>query len=68
MTHTVTSLVRIEREAKAAAKLSGDINDHCPYPFGSDAAHAFKGYFNTARQQGKSDLATTPSQQENQSA
>jgi hypothetical protein len=49
MTHTVISLTRIEREAKAAAKLPGDINHHCPYPFDSDAGHAFKGFFNSAR-------------------
>lgn len=49
MTHIVISLTQIEREAKAAAALPGDINHHCPYPFGSDAAHAFKGYFIAAR-------------------
>lgn len=49
MNQPVISVARIKREAQAAAKLPGDINHHCPYPFGSDAAHAFKGYFDSAR-------------------
>lgn len=58
MTHIVISLTRIQHEAQAAAKLPGDINHHCPYPFDSDAGHAFKSYFNSARSTQKTTLST----------
>ena len=50
MPHEIISRSRIEREAIAAAKTYSDINAACPYPFGSDAAHAFTQFFNEARQ------------------
>ena len=45
----VIPLERLEREAKAAAREHADINAACPYPFGSDAAHAFAQFFRQAR-------------------
>ena len=58
MTHIVISLTRIQHEAQAAAKLPGDINHHCPYPFDSDAGHAFKSYFNSERATHSGHLST----------
>lgn len=49
MSHPVISLARIRREAEAAALKHADVNDACPYPFGSDAGHAFKQIFMAAR-------------------
>ena len=45
----LVSMERIEREATAAAARYSDVNDACPYRFGSDAAHAFCAVFNQAR-------------------
>ena len=45
----IIPIERIEREAIAAAKHYSDINDACPYPFHSDAAHQFKAFFEKAR-------------------
>ncbi|KQM68799.1 hypothetical protein [Xylophilus sp. Leaf220] len=45
----VIPLARIQREAQAAATRYSDLNAACPYPFGSDAAHAFCAEFNQAR-------------------
>lgn len=45
----VIPLERIEREARAAALQYSNVNDACPYPFGSDAGHAFSQYFKLAR-------------------
>lgn len=45
----VIPLERIEREARDAAREYSDINAACPYPFGSDAGHAFSQYFKLAR-------------------
>jgi len=45
----IIPIARIEREATEAAKLYSDVNAACPYPFDSDAAHAFKAFFKTAR-------------------
>jgi len=50
MNHNIISLTRLRREATAAARVHSDINAACPYPFGSDAAHAFTQFFNEARQ------------------
>lgn len=58
MSQQVISLTRLKREAEAAAKQPGDINHHCPYPFDSDAAHAFKSYFNSARATHSGHLST----------
>ena len=44
----VIPLERIEREARAAARHYSNVNDACPYPFGSDAGHAFSHYFRQA--------------------
>lgn len=45
----VIPLERLEQEARAAALQYSDVNDACPYPFGSDAGHAFSQYFKLAR-------------------
>lgn len=53
----IIPIERIEREATEAAKRYSDINDACPYPFHSDAAHTFKAFFDEAR---KDALPTVP--------
>lgn len=45
----VIPLERIEREARAAALKYSNVNAACPYPFFSDAGHAFQQYFKLAR-------------------
>jgi hypothetical protein len=47
----VISIMKIVLEAQAAAKRYASVNDACPYPFGSDAAHAFKAAFLGARKE-----------------
>jgi hypothetical protein len=42
-------LERVQAEARDAALQYADINDACPYPFQSDAGHAFKAEFRRAR-------------------
>lgn len=44
------SIERIRREAQAAATRYSDVNDACPYPFLSDAGHAFRAEFEAARE------------------
>lgn len=45
----IIPLDRIRREAIEAAARYSDVNAACPYPFGTDAAHAFCSEFRTAR-------------------
>lgn len=45
----IIPLERVEREARAAARRYSTLNDACPYPFGSDAGHAFSQFFKLAR-------------------
>ncbi len=54
MSEQVIPIERIEREARKAAGEHDDVNAACPYPFGTDAAHAFKAYFVMAREERKS--------------
>ena len=49
MQEPIISRERLEREARAAAKTYDNINDACPYPFGTDAAHQFTAEFKRAR-------------------
>ncbi len=49
MSDPIISRERLEREARAAAKTFSDINDACPYPFGTDAARIFSDEFKRAR-------------------
>lgn len=49
MPEQIRPIATIELEAKEAALKYSDINDACPYPWGSDAAHAFKAAFNAER-------------------
>lgn len=51
MGEQVIPIERIVREARAAAEQHDDVNLACPYPFGTDAAHAFKSHFVMARQE-----------------
>lgn len=46
---TVVPVEQIKREAQEAAQRYSDVNDACPYPFHSDAGHAFSAFFNEAR-------------------
>lgn len=45
----VIPIDRIEAEARQAAQRYQDVNAACPYPFGSDAGHAFAQFFKQAR-------------------
>lgn len=49
MTEPIVSRERIEREARAAAKTYDQVNDACPYPFGTQAGQVFKAEFLRAR-------------------
>lgn len=49
MPDPIISRERLERDARAAAKTYSDINDACPYPFGTDAARIFADEFKRAR-------------------
>ncbi|MFN7725179.1 MAG: hypothetical protein ACK5QH_08930 [Rubrivivax sp.] len=44
------TLERIAREARAAAHQYRDINDACPYPFGTRLAEAFKREFDAQKE------------------
>ena len=48
MSDTIISRERIEREARAAAKIYNNINDACHYPFGTEAAWVFAAEFKRA--------------------
>jgi hypothetical protein len=43
------SIESIRREARQAARHHRDLNAACPYPFGSDAGHAFRAEFMASR-------------------
>lgn len=45
----IISRESLEAKARAAAKTYDNINDACPYPFGTDAAHIFSAEFKRAR-------------------
>lgn len=47
--HEVIAIARIEREARAAVERGQSIDESCPYPFGTDAAHHFKAAWHEAR-------------------
>ncbi len=49
MPEPIVSRANVEAKARAAAKTYDDINDACPYPFGTDAAHYFCAEFKRAR-------------------
>ena len=53
----IIPIERLKREASEAARSYSDINDACPYPFHTDAAHAFTAFFHQA-------LAEQPPQKE----
>jgi hypothetical protein len=50
MDASITRLDRIRAEARQAAAKYSDINDACPYPWGSPAAIEFKREFAIARE------------------
>jgi hypothetical protein len=39
---------KIKAEAEAAAKTSSNVNDCCPYPFGTDAGRTYRAAFEAA--------------------
>jgi len=51
MTDPIANIERIQAEASAAALTHSDINDACPYPWGSGAGRIFKQAFHRARAQ-----------------
>lgn len=48
MPDPIISIDRIEAQARQAAALYSDINDACPYPFGTEAARVFARAFRAA--------------------
>lgn len=50
MSEPIVSIEKIKREAQAAALVYHDVNDACPYPFGTAAATEFKRAFMAARE------------------
>lgn len=49
MSTQIISRESLEAKARTAAKTYDNINDACPYPFGTDAAHIFSAEFKRAR-------------------
>ena len=49
MPEQIKPIAVIKAEAERAAQVYSDVNDACPYPFFSDAGHAFKAAFCAAR-------------------
>ena len=49
MAGEIIPLDRIRREAIEAAARFSTVNEACPYPFGTDAAHAFCSEFRLAK-------------------
>lgn len=49
MNEPIVSIEKIQREAQAAALIYKNVNDACPYPFGTQAATEFKRAFLAAR-------------------
>jgi len=63
MTEPIVSRAKIERDARAAAKVYDNINAACPYPFGTKAAREFSAEFKRARaeiQTAKGDKVAQP--------
>lgn len=56
MAHEVIPIARIQREARESAQRFANVNDACPYPFGSDAGRVFKEAFYIAREQKEQGL------------
>jgi len=50
MISNILDTTRIQHEAELAAKLYTDINDACPYPFGSAQGQVFKAAFKAAHE------------------
>ncbi len=51
MTEPIVSRERIATEALKASETYADVNDACPYPFGTAAGRLFKEIFTKARDQ-----------------
>ncbi len=49
MSDPIVSIEQIKTEARAAAAIYTDINDACPYPFGTSAAKIFESEFQWVR-------------------
>lgn len=49
MTEPIVPIARLQAEATAAARQYSNVNDACPYPFGSAAGQLFAGFFRAAR-------------------
>ena len=49
MSEPIISIERIQEQAFKAARLYANINDACPYPFGTEAGRVFKEHFLWAR-------------------
>lgn len=45
MSEPIISRERVQAEARAAAQKYSDVNDACPYPFGSEAGRVFRETF-----------------------
>lgn len=49
MTEPIVSIDVVKTQAREAAATYSNVNDACPYPFGSAAGKAFKEEFNWVR-------------------
>lgn len=56
---SIHSIAAIERRAREEAARHSDINDACPYPWGTPAAEAFKKEFHAERARITSKKAST---------
>jgi hypothetical protein len=45
----IYAIAKLVAEARAAAQTYSNINDCCPYPFDTDAAHIYRNAFLAAR-------------------
>lgn len=48
MNQPIVCRARIQQKARSAATTYNDVNDACPYPFGTEAADLFKAEFTLA--------------------
>lgn len=49
MMDPIVPIDKIKQEARAAAARYEDVNDACPYPFGTEAGRIFRDEFATMR-------------------
>lgn len=60
VTHQISSIAVIEANARLAATKYDNVNDACPYPFGTVSAFVFCNAFNAAKTVAKAVTLSTP--------